>query len=170
MKLKIRVICVFISYYANCLFYCKFIRKPELCIPCTAYKYSHNTYIQQIWRLKNYKYIIFQSPNRFGLNLFRVHFYFLHFWNQYEKTDILIPHSPYLKKKVCHLLEGTLNTFWELNNQKCKKPLNISTTVSSKQVLDFYNAFKILCRTSKLWNIVEITGPCCTIVHMCSWS
>ncbi len=44
---------------------------------------------------------------------------------EYEKTDFLIPHSPYLKKKSFNLLEGTMNVpfivpskrlklFWEL--------------------------------------------------------
>jgi hypothetical protein len=31
-----------------------------------------------------------------------------------------------LKKKRFYLLEGAMHTFWELNDQKCKKLLNIS--------------------------------------------
>ncbi len=30
-------------------------------------------------------------------------------------------HKKYLEKKIFHLLEGTINTFWELKGQKCKK-------------------------------------------------
>jgi hypothetical protein len=49
-----------------------------------------------------------------------------------ERLIFLIPHSLYLKKKSFHLLKGTINTFWELKGQKCKKPLNISKNGFSK--------------------------------------
>jgi hypothetical protein len=50
----------------------------------------------------------------FWLKLFRVHFLlrsYVHFRNQYDKTDFLIPHSTYSKKKSFYLLEGTMNFF-----------------------------------------------------------
>ncbi len=50
----------------------------------------------------------------FGQNFFWVHFLlrsYAHFWNQYEKTDFFMPHSTYSKKKIFHLLEGTMNFF-----------------------------------------------------------
>jgi hypothetical protein len=49
----------------------------------------------------------------FWLKLFLVHFLlrssYVHFLNQCEKTDFLMPHSTYSKKKSFHLLEGTMN-------------------------------------------------------------
>jgi hypothetical protein len=42
---------------------------------------------------------------------------------QYEKTDLLIPHSTYSKKKSFHLLEGTM--LRAEKGQKWKKPLEI---------------------------------------------
>ncbi len=40
------------------------------------------------------------------------------------------------RKRV--FMDRTLNTFWELKGQKCKKPLNISKNCFLKQVLDFH--------------------------------
>ncbi len=50
---------------------------------------------------------------------------YVHFWNQYEKTDFFIPHLTYSKKKSFHLIEVTLDLFENLKGQKWKKPLNI---------------------------------------------
>jgi hypothetical protein len=36
-----------------------------------------------------------------------------------------IRHSPYLKKKCFHLLEGTMNTFGELKGKKMQEIANI---------------------------------------------
>jgi hypothetical protein len=41
----------------------------------------------------------------------------VHFRNEYEKTDFLIPYSIFLKKKSFHLLEGTINLFGNLKGQ-----------------------------------------------------
>jgi hypothetical protein len=67
------------------------------------------------------------------------------------KTDLLIPHSPYLKKKSFLLVEGTMNTFWKLKNLKCKKPLNIFEKMFFfyKNVLDFITLSNIFATHRK---------------------
>ncbi len=37
---------------------------------------------------------------------------YVHFWNQYVKTDFFISHSMYSKKKSFHLLKGTKTGQW----------------------------------------------------------
>ncbi len=81
---------------------------------------------------------------------------YLHLWNRYEKTDFLMPHSTYSKKKSFHLLEGTMNVFESWKRSKMEE------TIFYKQILDFHCPAKILCHTSNLWNFVKITGPYCT--------
>ncbi len=70
------------------------------------------------------------QKNRFlGKTFFWVHFLIwsnVHFWNQYKKTEFLIPHSTYSNKKTFHLIEGSMYTFYEQKGPKCKQPLNIS--------------------------------------------
>jgi hypothetical protein len=65
-----------------------------------------------------------------------------------------------VEEKMFHLLEGTINTFWELEGQKWKKPLKILWKRIFKTNLRFLMLFyKILCKTSKLRIFVKITGP-----------
>ncbi len=62
-------------------------------------------------------------------NFFWMHFLqrsYVHLWNQYEKTDFLMPHSTYSKKKSFHLFEGTMHFFENWKGQKWKKQLKIS--------------------------------------------
>jgi hypothetical protein len=41
--------------------------------------------------------------------------------HQYEKTNFLMPHSTYSKKKSFHLLKGTMNLFEELKRGKMEE-------------------------------------------------
>jgi hypothetical protein len=78
---------------------------------------------------------IFLGQKSFVAKTFLVHFLpgiNLHSWNQYEKTDLL-----YL---IHHI--GTMNM--------------VSTF--KEQVLDFHRSFKILCHTTKLWNLASFAG------------
>ncbi len=88
------------------------------------------------------------------------------FWNQYEKTNFVISHLPYLKKKSFYLWEGTnflrtLRSIMQETAQYFQKRFFI------KEALDFHSPFKILCHTSKLWNFVKITGLYCTVHKWC---
>ncbi len=86
----------------------------------------------------------------------------------------MIAHSPYLKKKSFHLLEGTRNTFWELKGKKMQEnSLNFSKSdFFINRSENFILPFKISCHTSKLWNFVKITGPYSTagltVAHRCA--
>ncbi len=74
-----------------------------------------------------------------------------------KQIHILIPHSPYLKKKSFHPFEGTMHTVL-FENLKVKNARNRSVfwkTVFSKQFLNFRRPLKILCRTLKLWNFIK---------------
>ncbi len=95
---------------------------------------------------------------------------YVHFWNQYEKTDFFMPHSTYSKKKNVHLLEETMNF---LRAEKVKNGRNRSKfqkTVFYKQILDFQCPSNILCHTSNLWNFIKITGsyPACYLTELSS--
>jgi hypothetical protein len=65
-----------------------------------------------------------------------------------------------VEEKMFHLLEGTINTFWELEGQKWKKPLKMCESGFLKPAFDFWYSYKILCQTSKLRNFVKMTGLC----------
>ncbi len=104
------------------------------------------------------------SGTVFGQIFFAVHFLLrsnLHFWKLW-KDGFFIPHSPLLKNKTLHLLEGTTNTvpfFLRTERSKMQEPLNIS---KKSFVLDFHSPYKMLCHASKLLNFVRITGLFCT--------
>ncbi len=72
---------------------------------------------------------ILPTKSVFWVQLFCVHFLlrsYVHFKNQFKKTDFLTPHSTQSKKKSFHLLAGSACTFYELKSPKWKQPLNIS--------------------------------------------
>ncbi len=99
----------------------------------------------------------------FWLKLFWVHFLlrsYVHFWNQYEKTNFLIAPFDLFKEKKFSSLRRDNESFWRTEMVKNGRNRSIlRKTVFYKQILDFYCPSKILCHTSKLWNFVKITGP-----------
>jgi hypothetical protein len=75
--------------------------------------------------------------------------YVVHYRNQYEKIDYLIPYSIYSKKRF-HLLEGTMNLFGNFKRSKMEETVQyFEKRFFYKQILDFHCLSKILCHTSK---------------------
>ncbi len=94
------------------------------------------------------------------------------FSNLVKKTDVLMPHLTYSKKKSFYIIEESMCTSYELKSPKCKQPLNIlQNGFFFKQRLDFHRPSKILFQTLG----VKITGPYCegrgnswpTQAHIC---